>query len=155
MPTSLTHLAITDYGSLAEACSRLHDCLFNLEAAEYQAPTGTWVGKFIRPLDDPKQIESTRTWLLATVYRFPVVETLLRLHGVRACRIQDRAEIGTYTLNVCFPTRTGCSLIFNEALTIELDFSGLPVGELRDIRVLPRRGYVTSWLFLETGMRLE
>lgn len=155
MTSRLTIFRIHDYPSLERACAELHDCPFNLDSVLFDKTTGICESRFIRPLHDPAQVESARKFLILSVYRVPLVQTALRLKGIRDSRIKDAAQIGTYTFNECLRTARGCRLVFNEDLEVELDFIGEPTGEFRDERILEKRGTYTSFWFIETGMRIE
>lgn len=148
-------LPIVDFSSLEQACSDLRESRFDLDNMSFDLTQGVWEGKFIRPMDDPSRWETRRKFLLWSRRYFPLIETVLRLRKIGSKRVNDRARIGIYTFSEVQATPTGCSLKFHEEMEIELDFDGDAQGELVDERMLDRRGYVKSFLLIESGLLLE
>jgi hypothetical protein len=146
---------IADFSSLEQACSELRESLFDLDTAGLNSTQGVWEGKFIRPLQDPTRSETRKRFFLGSVRYFPLIETVLRIRKIKSQRVHDRARIGRYTFSEVSPTPTGCSLQFHEDMEIELDFDGDALGELVDERLLDRRGYVKSFLLIESGLLIE
>lgn len=148
-------LHIADFKSLEQACSELRESLFDLDTASLNSTQGVWEGRFIRPMDDPSRWETRRKLLLWSRCYFPLIETVLRIRKISSQRVNDRARIGIYTFSEVHATPTGCSLKFHEDMEIELDFDGDALGELVDERPLDRRGYVKSFLLIESGLLIE
>lgn len=146
---------ITDFSSLERVCSELRESLFDLDTAIFNSTQGVWEGKFIRPLEDPTRSETRKRLFLGSIRYFPLIETVLRIRKIKSQRVNDRARIGRYTFSEVRPTPTGCLLQFHEDLEIELDFEGDALGELLDERLLDRRGYVKSFLLIESGLMIE
>ncbi|MGH9906989.1 MAG: hypothetical protein ACRD8U_15575 [Pyrinomonadaceae bacterium] len=147
---------IADFKSLEQACSELRESLFDLDTASLNSTQDVWEGKFIRPLEDPTRSETRkRFFFLGSVRYFPLIQTVLRIRKVKSQRVNDRARIGRYTFSEVRPTPTGCSLQFIEDMEIELDFERDALGELVDERLLDRRGYVKSFLLIESGLMIE
>jgi len=153
---NLIRMRFETFEECRSALSELHDHLFELDRAGFDQAAATWHGWFIRPLDDPTRVVRQRTYLVLVTHYYPVVETRVTLEGVKAVTVRDRAEIGTYTFNDLHRTDTGCRLVFNEDLEINVQFAGDLRGEFRDERELPNhRGYITSLGPIDFGFRVE
>jgi len=147
-------VTLEGFESLHQALADFHDEPFDLDAMEFNGAVQQWCGRFYRPLDDPSRTVRERTGWIEVRHYFPVVEATFLLRNVVACQVRDDSHIGKYTYATSERTETGCALEFIEALTLQLEFAGPIVGELRE-REYERRGYVRNWAFLETGTRLE
>jgi len=145
----------TTFHQFRDECSRLHDCPFDLDTAVFDPDVGIWRGVFLRPLYDSTRVVRKRKWLVFTRDYYPVLETVVTVRAVHKVTVHDRARIGTYTFNAIEPTASGCRLLFNENLEIDLDFKGEPRGYLRERELGDRRGYVPSLVLVDFGFRVE
>jgi hypothetical protein len=153
---SLLRNRFATFAALRTECARLHDCLFDLDGAVFDADAQTWRATFLRPVEDPARTVTVRSYLLLTTHYFPLLESTITIERVRAVTIHDRAGIGTYTFNDVHEIASGCRFAFNEELEIDLELATPPAGEFRDEREVPdRRGYVTSLAFVEFGLHVE
>jgi hypothetical protein len=152
----LLHNRFDGFAGLRAECVGLHDCLFDLDGAVFDAVRRTWRATFLRPLDDPARTVRVRRWLLLTTRYFPIIESTITIEHVRAVTIDDRARIGTYTFTDVDEIASGCRFVFNEELAIDLELERPVAGEFRDERELPgRRGRITSLASIESGLRVE
>ena len=133
--------SIDGHESLREICSVLHDCPFELDRATFDRDRETWNGVFFAPTVDPaiakrpvnpEGLEIQRKSVIHTVYRFPLFQMVLSLHGVSAQQVRDGSRIGRYTFNYCRKTAKGWRLVFCEDMEIDLALAGIPRGELRN-----------------------
>ncbi len=155
---------IDGYKSLRHTCSVLHDCPFELDRVTFDPQHGVWNGIFYAPPVDPAEekypvspegVEIQRKSVIQTVYRFPLFQMILSLHGVRDQNVRDLSKIGKYTFNRCRPTPDGCRLIFCEDMQIDLSMKRPPRGELRNEGECGR-GHVTRTLgIIYSGINID
>lgn len=132
--------------------SNLHDCPFDLDEATFDEQAGTWTGKFFRPVwEDSAAIEHTRSKLVFSRCRLPVVLASVCVSGVQDVRVIHDQGIGWYTLNKIKRISAGVRIEFCEALDIDLRLiSGIDVSYDED--PLPgMRAVYRYFLSIESG----
>jgi hypothetical protein len=134
--SELLHFTISSVGQLADECGRFHDFPFDLEAQRFDSAQQTWTGSFIRAASDPRRIVTTRWAWFVKVMDFPLIASEILIRNVTEVEIQDRAQIGTYTLRQVHPTASGCRFEFHQDCDICVHVNGPLVAEFRDIREL-------------------
>ncbi len=160
MTDKLTTVQIHDQATLTEACDLLHDASFDLSSAQFDRDACEWRGVFHRELHDRELIKKTsrRVLLLFRRYKIPLVESELRLSGVRDVEVSDRSRIGNYTLNKVSSKGDRLRLIFCEDMEIALYLRkgsrNRPAGKLTDSRLLGEyRSGLAFWPFPLFGFK--
>lgn len=154
--SELLHFTISSVGQLADECGRFHDFPFDLEAQRFDSARQTWTGSFIRATSDPARIATTRWAWFIKVIDFPLLASEVVIRNVSEVEIQDRAQIGTYTLRHVHPTASGCRFEFHQDCDICVHVNGPFAAELHDIRELTDvRGRITSFGCVDFGIQVR
>lgn len=140
MNNGFVQIEISDHGSLMKACDLLHDAQCDISSITFNADLGSWKATFKREFfEDPTLMQHEPRLFIFTKHTFPLITSQLSLDGVTACKIEDKADIGTYMFNECRLNDQAYVLWFCEDMKITLTFAGTPRGQLRDLNRLEEK----------------
>ncbi len=146
---------ISSVKQLDEVMSDLHDCPFDLDRAIFDESTQTWTGFFLRPLWDDPRAEHRGFSILYVRSRLPVAEATLKISDVRACKVVDNAQIGTYSFNQIELITNGVRFDFNENLNIDFEL-GVSINATYEETPLPELCAIYRQYFLvQSGPSIE
>jgi len=153
LPTRL-NLQIGSVEELAHECDRFHDYPFHLEGQSFDAVQHLWTGSFIHGNSDPARVTSRGSWLFKVV-EFPLIASQIAIHNVSEAEIQDRSQLGIYTLRRVHRTASGCRFEFHQDCDIYIELDGPFRAELRDVgELMDVRGRIISVGFVDFGVGL-
>ena len=149
------NVRVSSVESLADLCALFHDFPFALDAQQFEPVSRTWTGYFLRGSSDPDRAVTTRWLWLFKVMKFPVVEVRVTIHNVVDAEIQDRAQIGTYTLRQVHRTTSGCCFEFHQDCDIYVDVDGPFEADVSDVGELSdTEGRVASFGFVDSAIQV-
>jgi hypothetical protein len=145
-------LQIRSVEELAHECARFHDYPFHLERQSFDDVQRVWTASFVRRNSDPARVTSRGSWLL-NVVEFPLIDSEIAIHNVLEAEIQDRSQIGIYTLRRVHAIASGCRFEFHQDCDIYINVAGPFTAELRDVgEVRGARGRIISVGFMAFGV---
>ena len=90
-------ILVRDFREIGVILDFAHDCEFCTDDLRYSSETQCLELPFERERRDRK--EKVARILFVTKWKFPVIESVLRLHHVSNYDVEDEAQIGAYFLN--------------------------------------------------------
>jgi hypothetical protein len=148
------NLEIWSVDQLAHECDRFHDYPFHLEGQSFDGGQRIWTGSFLRGISAPARVTSRGSWMVRVV-EFPLAASQITIHNVSEAEIQDRSQVGIYTLRRVHPTASGCRFEFHQDCDIYIEVDGAFRAELRDVGELTDvRGRIISVGFVDFGVGL-
>jgi hypothetical protein len=90
-------IVVRDYREIGVILDFAHDCEFRTDDLRYNSETQCLELPFERENRDRKQ--KAQRLLLVTKWKFPIIESVLRLHHVSNYDVEDKAQIGLYSLD--------------------------------------------------------
>ena len=132
---------ITDDKSLINACDYLHDASFDLDMIEYDKKNGICKLKFEREYFENESLRTYKPKLLFFQKVFyPLISSEMILESIKSLNIHDTAKIGIFTFNECQVKQSKYQLQFCENMEISLEFKDKPIGSLKDLELLNKKG---------------
>ena len=153
--SELLALDISSVDELAYQCGRFHHFPFDLEAQRFDSARQTWTGSFLRAGDAARIVTTRWAWVIRMT-EFPLIDCEVTIGNVAEVEVQDRAQIGTYTLRQVIQTASGCRFEFHQDCDICVHLNGPFVAEVRDIRELAEvRGRITAVGLVDFGIQVR
>lgn len=136
-------LRVTEPDALGDLLDLIHDEFFDLDSVAY-SPADRHVTIPYRRVSHGGPKRTVRNWLLLRTEQVHVVRSVLAVRNVLDCACQDRARIGTYSLNTV--DYDGSTLMFRcePDLDLTMEVTGLDI-ESRDVEVRGK-ARINYWL---------